>query len=67
MDSTAKLIELNSADTAALVALRRAGLTPRHHPERVVDDLVRVLQRAQATSREVRLLLALIRNLGGWP
>lgn len=51
----------------SLVALRRAGLTPRHHPERVVDDLVRVLQRAQATSREVRLLLALIRNLGGWP
>ena len=51
----------------ALVALRRAGLVDRNHPERVVDDLIRVLQRAHATAREVRLLLALIRNLGGWP
>ena len=49
------------------VALLRAGLKPRHHPDRVVDDLIRVLQRAHATAREVRLLLALIRNLGGWP
>jgi tRNA/rRNA methyltransferase len=51
----------------SLVALRRAGLVDRNHPERVVDDLIRVLQRARATAREVRLLLALIRNLGGWP
>ena len=51
----------------SLVALRRAGLTQRNHPDRVVDDLIRVLQRAHATAREVRLLLALIRNLGGWP
>ncbi|HET7787086.1 MAG TPA: RNA methyltransferase [Myxococcales bacterium] len=49
------------------VALRRAGLTQRHQPDRVVDDLIAVLHRAHATDREVRLLLALIRNLGGWP
>ena len=40
---------------------------PRHKPDRVVDDLLAVLRRAHATDREVRLLLALIRNLGGWP
>jgi TrmH family RNA methyltransferase len=51
----------------SLVALRRAGLNDRHKPERVTDDLIRVLQRARATTREVRLLLALIRNLRGWP
>lgn len=51
----------------SLVALRRAGLVARHNPDRVVDDVLRVLQRARATTREVRLLLALIRNLGGWP
>lgn len=49
------------------VALRRAGLVQRHHPDRVVDDLISVLHRAHATAREVRLLLALISNLGGWP
>lgn len=49
------------------VALRRAGLVQRHQPDRVVDDLISVLHRAHATAREVRLLLALIRNLGGWP
>lgn len=49
------------------VALRRAGLSQRHKPDRVVDDLIAVLHRAHATDREVRLLLALIRNLGGWP
>jgi tRNA/rRNA methyltransferase len=49
------------------VALRRAGLSQRHQPDRVVDDLIAVLHRARATDREVRLLLALIRNLGGWP
>ncbi|HEY6909134.1 MAG TPA: RNA methyltransferase [Myxococcales bacterium] len=49
------------------VALRRAGLSQRHKPDRVVDDLIAVLHRAHATEREVRLLLALIRNLGGWP
>jgi tRNA/rRNA methyltransferase len=46
-----------------VAALRKAGLVERHKPERVADDLVRVLQRARATDREVRLLLALIRNL----
>jgi tRNA/rRNA methyltransferase len=49
------------------VALRRAGLVQRHKPDRVVDDLIFVLRRARATDREVRLLLALIRNLRGWP
>ena len=43
------------------------GLVQRHQPDRVVDDLISVLHRAHATAREVRLLLALIRNLGGWP
>ena len=40
-----------------------------HNPEPigVVDDILRILQRANATTREVRLLLALIRNLKGWP
>ena len=47
------------------LALRRAGLVQRHQPDRVVDDLIAVLHRARATAREVRLLLALIRNLGG--
>lgn len=51
----------------ARVALRRAGLTERHHPDRVVEDVIAVLHRAHATAREVRLLLALIRNLRGWP
>ena len=51
----------------ARVALRRAGLVQRHKPDRVVDDLIDVLHRARATEREVRLLLALIRNLRGWP
>jgi tRNA/rRNA methyltransferase len=51
----------------SIAALRRGGLVDRHHPERIVDDLVRLLQRARASDREVRLLLALIRNLGGWP
>jgi tRNA C32,U32 (ribose-2'-O)-methylase TrmJ len=45
----------------------RAGLVQRHHPDRVVDDLISVLHRAHATAREARLLLALIRNLGGGP
>jgi tRNA (cytidine32/uridine32-2'-O)-methyltransferase len=49
----------------SLAALKRAGLAERHNPNRVVDDLIGVLQRARATAREVRLLLALIRNLEG--
>jgi tRNA/rRNA methyltransferase len=49
----------------SVAALRRGGLTDRHHPERVVDDLVRVLRRGRATERDVRMLLALIRNLAG--
>lgn len=51
----------------APTALRRGGLTDRHHPERVVDDIIRLLQRARATDREARLLLALIQYMGGWP
>ena len=51
----------------SLIALQKAGLVERHNPQRVVDDLLRILQRANATTREVRLLLALIRNLKGWP
>ena len=57
--------ELSILRERSIRALRKGGLTDRHHPERVADDLVRVLQRARATEREVRLLLALIRNLGG--
>jgi tRNA/rRNA methyltransferase len=49
----------------SLAALRHGGLTRRHQPDRVVDDLIAVLHRAHATAREVRLLLALIRNLAG--
>jgi TrmH family RNA methyltransferase len=51
----------------SLVALKKAGLVERHNPQRVVDDILRILQRANASTREVRLLLALIRNLKGWP
>jgi TrmH family RNA methyltransferase len=57
--------ELSILRERSIRALRKGGLTDRNHPERVVDDLVRVLQRAHATEREVRVLLALIRNLGG--
>jgi TrmH family RNA methyltransferase len=51
----------------SLIALKKAGLVERNNPQRVVDDILRILQRANATTREVRLLLALIRNLKGWP
>ncbi|HEX4385902.1 MAG TPA: RNA methyltransferase [Myxococcales bacterium] len=51
----------------ALVALQKAGLKERNNPQRVVDDVLEILHRANATTREVRLLLALIRNLKGWP
>ena len=55
--------ELSILRERSIVALRKGGLTDRHHPERVVDDLIRLLQRGRATEREVRVLLALIRNL----